>query len=311
MFYSDDWVTCLVLFLILVATVLSGGYKCVEIVGLTFGACQLIFFVLVFMTKTDWALVGTRLFDYSNVKGDIPKFVGLQAANIGNVIMPWMLAYQTSALCITDETDEKYTKKNRQRLARADTLVGACLTQLVMVSVAICISSAVIRLQAGTGKFRLDEFRDVAFLLQDYVGGPLAAKVIITISTGGASLAAALVNTICAAWSVAEAVQTSRSLSRSFESAPYFYFGILLMLVLAAFPVLAMDKSAAVWACVIVNKINAAAMPIVLFLLWWGSSTEYMPPNARLRGWYKWTTGGLFLLISVASWSALISGFVD
>lgn len=314
MFYSDDWITCLVLFLVLVATVFSGGYKCVEIVGLTFGACQLIFFVLVFMTTADWALVGTRLFDYTNVRGKTPRFLGLQAANIGNVIMPWMLAHQASALCTTDETDQKYTRKNRQKLARADTLLGTTLTQLVMVAVAICISSAVIKFnQSNTDSklTELTEFKDIASLLQGYVGGETAAKVIITISIGGASLAAALVNTICAAWSVAEAVGTSRSLSRSFKSAPYFYFGIFLMLALAAFPVLLLDKDLVGKSSIIINKINAAAMPVVLFLLWWCSSTECMPPNARLRGWYKWTVGGLFVLISVASWSALITDFVD
>jgi len=60
-----------------------------------------------------------------------PDFVFMLAANIGAVIMPFMLFYQVSA------TAEKGTDKNSIWAVRFETLIGAIFSELIMVAIAI------------------------------------------------------------------------------------------------------------------------------------------------------------------------------
>ena len=60
-----------------------------------------------------------------------PDFVFMLAANIGAVIMPFMLFYQVSA------TAEKGTDKSSVWAVRFETLVGAIFSELIMVAIAV------------------------------------------------------------------------------------------------------------------------------------------------------------------------------
>ena len=58
-----------------------------------------------------------------------PSYLLLVAANVGAVIMPWMIFYQQGAVV------DKHLSVATIRQARSDTAVGAVLTQLIMISV--------------------------------------------------------------------------------------------------------------------------------------------------------------------------------
>jgi len=60
-----------------------------------------------------------------------PDFIFMLAANIGAVIMPFMLFYQVSA------TVEKGTDKSNVWAVRFETLVGAIFSELIMVAIAV------------------------------------------------------------------------------------------------------------------------------------------------------------------------------
>lgn len=60
-----------------------------------------------------------------------PDFIFMLAANIGAVIMPFMLFYQVSA------TAEKGTKESSISAVRFETLVGAVFSELIMVAIAV------------------------------------------------------------------------------------------------------------------------------------------------------------------------------
>jgi len=60
-----------------------------------------------------------------------PDFIFMLAANIGAVIMPFMLFYQASA------TVEKGTDKSNVWAVRFETLVGAIFSELIMVAIAV------------------------------------------------------------------------------------------------------------------------------------------------------------------------------
>jgi len=60
-----------------------------------------------------------------------PDFIFMLAANIGAVIMPFMLFYQVSA------TAEKGTDKSNVWAVRFETLIGAIFSELIMVAIAV------------------------------------------------------------------------------------------------------------------------------------------------------------------------------
>ena len=64
-----------------------------------------------------------------------PEYLFLVAANIGAVIMPWMVFYQQSAVADKRLTPEHF------RAARIDTAIGAVVTQLVMAAVLIAAAA--------------------------------------------------------------------------------------------------------------------------------------------------------------------------
>merc|ERR1719160_350997 len=68
------------------------------------------------------------------------NFVKLVTANIGAVIMPWMLAYQQSALC--EKRLEEDLGPDHLLIERIDTALGSFLTQGVMAAVLITVAAA-------------------------------------------------------------------------------------------------------------------------------------------------------------------------
>ena len=62
-------------------------------------------------------------------------YLYLAAANIGAVIMPWMIFYQQSAIA------DKRLRPEHYAAARWDTAIGAVVTQLVMAAVLIACAA--------------------------------------------------------------------------------------------------------------------------------------------------------------------------
>ena len=76
--------------------VLSGSYRKVEKVGIFFGAFELVFLVTMVQAAPAPEQMWEGLWTFP-VKD--PEWTELLAANVGAVIMPWMLFYQQSAIC--------------------------------------------------------------------------------------------------------------------------------------------------------------------------------------------------------------------
>jgi manganese transport protein len=85
----------------------------------------IVWVVAAFLTARNGIVVTPFYFSTS------PDFVFMLAANIGAVIMPFMLFYQVSA------TAEKGTDKSNVWAVRFETLIGAIFSELIMVAIAI------------------------------------------------------------------------------------------------------------------------------------------------------------------------------
>ena len=121
-----------------------------------------------------------------------PDFIFMLAANIGAVIMPFMLFYQVSA------TAEKGTDKSNVWAVRFETLVGAIFSELIMVAIAV---SAI-----GINSNALD-FTSPKILSQSLVGvAGHFAPYVFGVGLITASFIALIVISLGSSWGVTEAM---------------------------------------------------------------------------------------------------------
>ena len=125
-----------------------------------------------------------------------PDFVFMLAANIGAVIMPFMLFYQVSA------TAQKGTDKSNVWAVRFETLVGALFSELIMVAIAIsAIGISTNSLDFTSSKVLSQSLVSVAGHFAPYVFG---TGLII------ASFIALIVISLGSSWGVTEAMGWGR-----------------------------------------------------------------------------------------------------
>src|SRR5208283_3529411 len=106
----------------------TGSYRSVERIALSIGAFELVFLLVAWRAQPDWAAMAAGAI---SIPLHEPKYLYLVAANIGAVIMPWMVFYQQSAVV------EKKLSPVDLPAARWDTGFGALITQLIMACVLV------------------------------------------------------------------------------------------------------------------------------------------------------------------------------
>ncbi len=125
-----------------------------------------------------------------------PDFIFLLAANIGAVIMPFMLFYQVSA------TAEKCTEKKNVWAVRFETLTGAIFSELIMVAIAV----SAIGINAGSLDFTSPKVLSQGL---SSVAGHFAPYV-FGIGLITASFIALIVISLGSCWGVTEALGWGR-----------------------------------------------------------------------------------------------------
>jgi Mn2+/Fe2+ NRAMP family transporter len=196
------WATNSVVTLLLALLAFSGRYGVAEKVGLAFGACQILLFITMFMATPVGSEVGQGFseFPLHHFFGDRSKeFETLIMSNIGAVIMPWMLAYQQSAICdkglIEDPVEHLY-------IERADTFIGSLLTQGVMAAMLVTVGA--VRKELGVRS--VETVDDLLGMFTHILGSEVVAKWFLTFSIVGACMVAAIVQTLCASYAFQEAM---------------------------------------------------------------------------------------------------------
>ncbi|CAD7950128.1 unnamed protein product [Amoebophrya sp. A25] len=92
-------VSAVLVIIVLLAIVWSNRFREVEVIGVAMGSCQLLFLIVMFMVRPQVFGSGGLIYGLAEFHFDDSGWVQLLAANIGAVIMPWMLFYQQSASC--------------------------------------------------------------------------------------------------------------------------------------------------------------------------------------------------------------------
>ena len=257
---------------LLLAVGLTGRYRRVEQVALLFGLFEFAFFIVAYSahpTGTD-ILAGA-----TNIPIRNQKYLFLVAANIGAVIMPWMIFYQQSAIA------DKRLGPDDLAADRVDTAVGAVITQLVMAAVLVAAAAFV---KTGDPERSLDTIGELAGALTPLFGSELG-KFLFAAGVLGAALVAAIVSSLALAWGIGEVAGFHRSLELRPAQAPWFYgiYGACVVggaLLVALWPNLVQLNIG-------IQVMNALLLPLVLgFLIALG--IRALPESVRLRGAYKW-----------------------
>ena len=131
-----------------------------------------------------------------------PKYLYLASANIGAVIMPWMVFFQQSSVV------EKKLKTADLGAARLDTAIGAVLTQLIMA--AVLVATAATLGKAGGGQ-ALDTVQEISAAITPFLG-QVGGDMLFGLGMCGAALVATIVVTLTAARTLGEVMGVNHSL---------------------------------------------------------------------------------------------------
>ena len=256
----------------LLAVVLTGSYRRVERVAIILGLFELAFFFVAWAAHPDphALLTGSFSIPYAN-----KDYLWLAAANIGAVVMPWMIFYQQSAVA------DKRLRPEHYSAARWDTAFGALLTQLVMAAVLIACAATI-----GTRHpdAALATVGDMAQALTPFLGTTMG-NLVFGAGVLGAGMVAAIVCSLAFAWGLGEVTGYRRSLEYHPLEAHWFY-GVYTACVIGGAVVVA------VWPDLVslnvgVQVMNALMLPLVLgFLI--ALAVRALPHAHRLRGVYLW-----------------------
>ncbi|MDI9259237.1 NRAMP family divalent metal transporter [Alicyclobacillus sendaiensis] len=266
---------------LLIALALTGSYRRVERVGIAMGLFELALVPGALLAHPSWPQLLRGL---ATVPLNHPSYVYLLAANVGAVIMPWMIFYQQSAV-----VDRKLTLRDL-RFARWDTFLGSILTQVIMIAVVVMIAATVGRTHPNSS---LETVGDIAQGLTPFLGAA-AAKVIFGLGMLGASFVAALVVSLAGAWGIGEVTGIRHSLNTRWKDAKAFYTVYSMAHIGGA--LLVFSGVNLINLSVDTEVMNSLLLPIVLgFLLL--LERRALPPEHRMRGWYRAVVTGLSFIV--------------
>ncbi|MPN08374.1 hypothetical protein SDC9_155656 [bioreactor metagenome] len=208
----------------------------------------------------------------------------LIAANVGAVIMPWMIFYQQGAVV------DKGLNSTTIKFSRIDTIFGSIITQVIMGAVLILTAATIGNTNPDAA---LTDVQQIASALEPIVGA-FAGKMLFAIGVTSAALIAAIVVSLATSWAFGEVMGVACSLNCTWKQAPVFYSlysgGIIVaaFLVLIGIPLVSLT--------VAVEVMNTLLLPIVLgFLLALG--WKALPDGYRLKKWEKTILIVIYILV--------------
>jgi len=247
----------------------TSSYLSVERIAMFIGAFELVFLVVAWRAHPDPAAM---LSGSLSIPWKEPTYLYLVAANIGAVIMPWMVFYQQSAVI------EKKLTIDDLRAARWDTAFGAIVTQVIMAAVLIATAATMGKAHTGAA---LDTVQQITEAITPFLGEG-AGKLLFAMGMIGSALVATIVVTLTAARTMGEVLGVKHSLEHAPREAPWFYGIYTASLVIGGLFVASGVNLVSL--SVGVQVMNALLLPIVLGFLY--LLARRLPEPHRLKDGY-------------------------
>ncbi len=292
LFGVPGWLMLGAVIFLIAGAVCTGSYRSVERIAILFGLFELVFLGVAWQAAPHMGQIVAQMTAISLGNKD---FLYLAAANIGAVIMPWMIFYQQSAVI------DKGLKAEHLKVLRWDTAIGAVVTQLVMASVLVAVAATLGQTNTGAS---LDDVPQISKALTPFLGDNMG-RIVFAFGVSGAALVATIVVCLTAAWGLGEIAGYRRSLSDHPKEAPWFYGIFTVALIVAG--VIVESGVNLVSLSVAVEVMNAMLLPVVmcfLFLL----ARKALPAPYRLTGAYAWLVGFSILITAGFGLYAGLSG---
>ncbi len=271
-FGISQWVTVPLAALGLILITLSRRYQRVELIAIFVGLFELAFIPAMFAAHPDPTALLHSL--YGGLPLGDKSYWYLIAANVGAVIMPWMVFYQQGAVIDKGLSDQVLN------YSRIDTAIGSVLTQIIMAVILILTGATIGRVYPNAS---LVSVQQISNALTPFIGS-FGGKVLFALGMSGAALIAAFVVSMAVSWAFGEIMCFSRSLNCTWQEAPAFYgiygAGIVIaaVLVLIGLPLVSL--------AIAVQVLNTLLLPIVIgFLL--ALAWKALPEKYRLHRWEK------------------------
>ncbi|HXZ16362.1 MAG TPA: divalent metal cation transporter [Roseiarcus sp.] len=214
-------VTLALVVVAMLAMALLSGYGAVERIAIAVGAFELVFLLVAMLAHPGLAEMASGA---ATIPFADPKYLLLVSANIGAVIMPWMVFFQQASIV------EKGITVRDLGSARMDTALGAVVTQVVMA--AVLIATAATLGKAG-GDRALDTVEEIVGAITPFLGN-IAGKLLFCLGMVGAATVAAIVVTLTAARTLAEVLGRKHKLEDEPREAPFFYGSYAIALIVCA-----------------------------------------------------------------------------
>ncbi|HEX3016201.1 MAG TPA: divalent metal cation transporter, partial [Desulfobacteria bacterium] len=178
-----------------------GKYSRVERIAIFVGLFELAFLPAMFMARPSAPAIMHALLGNQPL-GEKSYWV-LIAANVGAVIMPWMVFYQQGAVV------DKGLSAKAIKISRLDTIIGSVVTQVIMAAVLIVTATTIGRTHPNTS---LENIQQIASALTPFLG-TIGGKVLFAMGVTGAALIAAIVVSLATSWAFGEVVGFRSSLN--------------------------------------------------------------------------------------------------
>lgn len=272
LFGISKWITVPLSAFVLILIAFLGSYRRVEKIGIIFGLFELAFVIGIFMVHPNMDSIMNGI---QSIPIHDDGYVYLVAANVGAVIMPWMIFYQQSAVV------DKGLKRHMIKKEQTDTMVGTFITQGIMIGFIVLFAATVFHSQLHATE---ETVGDLVTSIGRYIG-MVPAKAIMGSSILGGALVAAIVVVLAGTWGMTEVLDWKHSLNERINRSNLgFYSMYSLVLIVSALLVLFNEDLVSI--AITVEVINALMVPIVLgFLLM--LETKALPDRYKMKGIYK------------------------
>ncbi|MGL5820875.1 MAG: Nramp family divalent metal transporter [Sarcina sp.] len=209
----------------LIGITIFGKYKRVEKIAIFVGLFELVFFIIAFLVKPSPSEILSGMMHQNLASASYWLII---SANVGAVIMPWMIFYQQSAVV------DKKLDENKLKSSKLDTLIGAIVTQVIVIAIVITVAATIGKTNPNQP---LNSVQQIVHALIPFVG-TTAGMFLFAIGMIGASLIAAIVVSLAVSWSLGEMLQVPCSLDNTVKEAPVFYGIYVAVIVISAIIVL-------------------------------------------------------------------------
>jgi len=272
LFGISKWITVTLASAILILISRAAKYRRVELIAIFVGLFELVFIPAAIFAKPDLKMMLSDIFGKPPLNNN--SFLLLIAANVGAVIMPWMVFYQQGAVV------DKGLKVESINHSRIDTSIGSVITQIIMIAVLVLTAATIGKVNPNTP---LESVQQIANTLTPFLGN-FIGRVLFAVGITGAALIAMIVVVLAMSWAFSEVIDAKCSLNCTWGEAPIFYglyCGVIVvssLLIMTGLPLVALAIG--------VEIMNSLLLPVVLgFLL--VLAWKVLPEPYTLKLWEK------------------------